>query len=217
MHMRAMVVTSAGIGEGKTLTALNLGWLLAQTEGVRALVIDSDLRRPCATDYFGIDAPVGLSEVLGGQLELNDAIVRLDPAGLHLLPGGKPRDDVAELLSGPSYTRVLTEARRMFDYIIIDAPPLGIFTDANVLMSRADGALLVVRAGKTRYAVVDKLLEQIPRDHLLGVVLNRADEQPAENNYYYQYRYTHRDGETNGRNGKPLPENQREQEVAVLN
>src|SRR5512138_3360171 len=107
LQTRAIVVTSAGVAEGKTLTALNLAWLLAQTEGVRALVIDSDLRRPCATDYLGIDAPVGLSEVLGGQLNLEDAIVRLEPAGLHLLPGGRPRDDVAELLSGPSYGRVL--------------------------------------------------------------------------------------------------------------
>ena len=218
LQMRAFVITSAGIGEGKTLTALNLGWLLAQTEGVRALVIDSDLRRPCATDYFGIDATVGLSEVLGGQVTLEDAIVRLDPAGLYLLPGGKPRDDVAELLSGPSYTRVLTEARRMFDYIIIDAPPLGIFTDANVLMSRADGAMLVVRAGHTRYAHVDKLLEQIPRERLLGVVLNRADEQLDSSNYYYQYRYSKRGAEVkNGSNGRPLPENHREEEVAVLN
>ena len=60
------------------------------------------------------------------------------------------------------------------------------------------------------------LLDQIPRERLLGVVLNRADEQPEPNNYYYQYRYSKRDGELNGRNGKPLPEN-REQEVAVLN
>ena len=134
MQMRAFVITSAGVAEGKTLTALNLAWLLAQTEGVRALIIDSDLRRPCATEYLGIDAPVGLSEVLGGQLSLEDAIVRLNPAGLYLLPGGQPRDDVAELLSGPTYARMLSEVRRMFDYIIIDAPPLGIFTDANVLM-----------------------------------------------------------------------------------
>src|SRR5215204_6994353 len=109
MQMRAFVVSSVGVGEGKTLTALNLAWLLAQTEGVRALLIDSDLRRPCATDYLGIDAKMGLSEVLGGQLKLEDAIVRLEPSGLHLLPGGRPRDDVAELLSGPSYARILNE------------------------------------------------------------------------------------------------------------
>src|SRR6478736_2762478 len=193
LQTRAIVVTSAGVAEGKTLTALNLAWLLAQTEGVRALIIDSDLRQPCATDYLGIDAPVGLSEVLGGQLSLDDAIVRLDPAGLYLMPGGKPRDDVAELLSGPGYARLLTDVRRMFDYIIIDAPPLGIFTDANVLMNRADGALLVVRAGKTKYGVLDKLLEQIPKDKLMGVVLIRSDDRPDSSSYYYQQRYYSKD------------------------
>ena len=87
----------------------------------------------------------------------------------------------------------------MFDYIIIDAPPLGIFTDASVLMNRADAALLVVRAGKTKYSVVDKLLEQIPRERMLGVVLNRAEEQPHPSSYYYHRRYYNRD--RNG--GKP--------------
>jgi capsular exopolysaccharide synthesis family protein len=216
MQMRAIVISSAGVAEGKTLTALNLAWLLAQTEGVRALVIDSDLRRPCATDYLGIDAQVGLSEVLGGQLRLEDAIVRLEPAGLHLLPGGRPRDDVAELLSGPSYARLLTEVRRMFDYIIIDAPPLGIFTDANVLLSRADGGLLVVRAGKTRYSTVDKLLEQMPKERLLGVVLNRTEEQPDESSYYYQHRYYNRERKTTEMT--PIHPSERiEEEVAIVN
>jgi capsular exopolysaccharide synthesis family protein len=215
MQTRAIVVTSAGIGEGKTLTALNLAWLLAQTEGVRALVIDSDLRRPCATDYLGIDAQGGLSEVLGGQLNLEDAIVRLEPAGLHLLPGGHPRDDVAELLSGPSYARILSEVRRMFDYIIIDAPPLGIFTDASVLMSRADAGLLVVRANKTRYAAVDKLLEQMPKERLLGVVLNRTEEQPDAASYYYQHRYYNRERKVTEIH--PVPADRVEEEVATVN
>ena len=213
MQMRAIVVTSAGIAEGKTLTALNLAWLLAQTEGIRALIIDSDLRRPCATDYLGIEARAGLSEVLGGELDLEDAIVRLEPAGLHLLPGGRSRDDVAELLSGPSYARILNDVRRMFDYIIIDAPPLGIFTDANVLMSKADAGILVVRAGKTRYSVVDKLLEQMPRERLLGVILNRTEEQPDEAPYYYQHRYYNRERKTTD-----IPPSQRiEEEVAIVN
>jgi capsular exopolysaccharide synthesis family protein len=218
MQMRALVVTSAGIAEGKTLTALNLAWLLAQTEGVRALIIDSDLRQPCATDYLGIEAPVGLSEVLGGQIALEDAIVRLDPAGLYLLPGGKPREDVAELLSGPSYARILNEVRRTFDYIIIDAPPLGIFTDASVLMSRADAALLVVRAGKTRYSAVDKLLEQVPKDRLMGVILNRAEEQPDSTSYYYQHRYYNKERGIKAEvNAKQLAVEQAEEEVAIVN
>ncbi|HST52901.1 MAG TPA: CpsD/CapB family tyrosine-protein kinase [Pyrinomonadaceae bacterium] len=187
--MQAFVITSAGIMEGKTLTAINLSWLLAQTDGVRALLIDGDLRNPCAADYLGLDAPTGLSEVLAGETTLEDAIVRLEPAGLHLLPGGSARDDVAEILSGPKFSAVLREARRMFDYIIIDAPPLGIFTDATVLISRADAALIVARANKTRYAALEKLLEPLPRERLLGVILNGSDEQLNEQNYYYYRRY----------------------------
>jgi len=185
---RAFVVTSAGMGEGKTLTALNLAWLLAQTDGATALVIDADLRRPCTASYLGIDCERGLSEVLTGETRLTQAIVKLQPSGLHLLPGGAAREDVAELLSGPRFGRLLDEARKLFDYIIIDAPPLGVFTDANLLINRADAALLVVRASVTRYAVIDRLLEQLPRERLLGVVLNRAQAKPDEIAHYYQPR-----------------------------
>ena len=188
-RMRAFVITSAGIGEGKTLTALNLAWLLAQTDGVKALVIDADLRQPCAADYLGIETDCGLSEVLTGETKLLEAIVKLQPSGLHLLPGGAAREDVAELLSGPRFGHLLDDARKMFDYIIIDAPPLGVFTDANLLINRADAALLVLRAAKTRYSVVDRLLEQLPRERMLGVVLNRAEIEPDETAYYYQPRH----------------------------
>ncbi|HEV2765219.1 MAG TPA: CpsD/CapB family tyrosine-protein kinase [Pyrinomonadaceae bacterium] len=187
--MQAFVVTSAGVMEGKTLTALNLSWLLAQTDGVRALLIDGDLRQPCAADYLALDAPTGLSEVLGGEASLQESIVRLDPAGLYFLPGGTARDDVAELLSGPRFAAVLREARQMFDYVIIDAPPLGIFTDAAVLVDRADGCLIVARSGRTRYAALDRLIEPLPRERILGVVLNGADEEFNGQDYYYQRRY----------------------------
>jgi Mrp family chromosome partitioning ATPase len=80
----------------------------------------------------------------------------------------------------------------MFDYIIIDAPPLGIFTDASVLINRADGALIVARSGKTRYSALDRLLEPLPRERLLGVVLNGSEEQMDEHGYYYQRRYVRR-------------------------
>jgi len=193
---------------------LNLAWLLAQAEGVRALVIDSDLRHPCAADYLGIDAPVGLAEVLGGQARFEDAIVRLDPSGLYLLPGGGVRNDVAELLGGPTYARLLTDARRMFDYVIIDAPPLGVFTDASVLISRADGALLVVSAGNTRYSVVDKLLDQLPRERVLGVVLNRTDEA-LEPSTYYQYRYYNQRSLPPGDPNELV--NQQQEEVVTVN
>ena len=192
--VQAIVVSSAGVMEGKTVTALNLAWLLAQTDGVRALLVDGDLRRPCAAEYLGIEAPAGgLSEVLAGETTLAESIIRLEPAGLYLLPGGTVRDNVAEILSGPKFSKLLAELRRMFDFIIIDAPPLGIFTDANVLINRADGALMVVRSGKTRYAALDRVLEPLPRERILGIVLNGADDNKDDSSSYYQRRYYRRD------------------------
>ncbi|MEO6392720.1 MAG: CpsD/CapB family tyrosine-protein kinase [Pyrinomonadaceae bacterium] len=185
---QAIVVTSAGMGEGKSLTALNLAWLLAQTDGCRALIIDADLRHPCLTDYLGLDPCVGLSDMLQEKVRLEQAVMRLEPSGLHLMTGGEARDDVAELLSGPRFTNILNQARQAFDYIIIDAPPLGIFTDATLLINQADAAMLVVRSGKTKYSLVNRLLDTLPRDRMLGVVVNRSQQQLPENNYYYQRR-----------------------------
>ena len=79
----------------------------------------------------------------------------------------------------------------MFDYIIIDAPPLAIFTDATVLINKADGALLVVRANRTKYSALDRILEPLPKDRMLGVILNQSEEVLDESHYnygYYNYR-----------------------------
>lgn len=204
--MQALVVTSAGVMEGKTVTALNLAWLLAQTDGVRAILVDGDLRHPCSSEYLDIEAPIGLSEILAGEAKLDDTIVRLEPAGLYLLPGGHSRDNVAEALSGPKFLAVLAELRRSFDYIIIDAPPLGIFTDATVLINRADSALIVVRSGRTRFSALDRVLEPLPRERILGVVLNAADEVPDESNYYYQRRRYGQGGDTPAKDAEDAPE-----------
>lgn len=191
--LQAIVIASVGVGEGKSLTALNLSWLLAQTEGVSALLIDCDLRRPSLSGYFGMNLKQGLSNVLDDSMRLVDGIVRIMPAGLYLLPGGKPRADVAELISGQMFAQILEEARSMFDYVIIDAPPLGVFTDAAVLINQADAALMVVAANQTNYKDVDRVLESIPRERMLGVVLNKSDESLIENGYYdYPYYADHR-------------------------
>ncbi len=185
--LQAIVVASVGPSEGKSVTALNLSWLFAQTDSVRALIIDSDLRRPSITEYLGIDSVNGgLSEVLAGGASLMDSIVRLNPSGLYLLPGGTARDDVAELISGPRFAEILTEARRYFDYIIIDAPPLGIFTDASLLINLADGAMLVIKANHTKFKDVDRVLDTLPRERMLGTILNEADI-PLMDESYYKY------------------------------
>ena len=185
--LQSIVVASINASEGKSITALNFSWLLAQTDGVKALIIDSDLRMPSLTDYLGIETDRGLSHILSGSATLNESIIKLEPSGLHLLPGGEARSDVAELISGPKFREILRQAREMFDFVIIDAPPLGIFTDAAVLINHADGAMLVVRAGKTRYAMVERVLEQVPRERMLGVVLNQSEAVMDESHYNYGY------------------------------
>jgi capsular exopolysaccharide synthesis family protein len=185
--LQSIVVASINPSEGKSVTALNLSWLLAQTDGVRALIIDSDLRMPSLADYLGIETDSGLSHILAGDASLQDSIIRLEPSGLHLLPGGEARNDVAELISGPKFKEILREAREMFDFVIIDAPPLGIFTDAAVLINHADGAMLVVRANKTRYSLVDRIMESLPKDRMMGVVLNQSEDVLDESHYNYGY------------------------------
>ena len=175
------------MSEGKTLPSINLSWLLAQSQGVRCLLIDADLRNPCIANYLGFAGERGLSEILSGEATFEESLVQLQPSGLYFLPGGAARSDVAEMLSGPTFKDLLVRTRDMFDYVIIDAPPLGIFTDASLLINRADAAMLVVRAFHTRTKDVVRLLEQLPRERMLGIVLNQADEELPES-YYYYYR-----------------------------
>lgn len=192
--LQSIVVASANPSEGKSVTAINLAWLLAQTDGVRALIIDADLRMPSLADYLGIETDIGLSHVLTGDASLKDSIVKMSPGGLYMLPGGEQRNDVAEMISGPKFQEILREARELFDYIIIDAPPLGIFTDATVLINHADGALLVVRANRTRYSTLDRILEPLPKERMLGVVLNQSEDVLDESHYNYgYYNYKHLD------------------------
>lgn len=185
--LQAIVVASVGPSEGKSVTALNLSWLFAQTAGVRALIIDSDLRRPSLTHYLGIETTTGLSEVLTSGASMMESVIKLQPSGLHLLPGGSARDDVAELLSGPRYAEILDEARSEFDFIIIDAPPLGIFTDASLLINLADGAMLVIRANHTKYKDVDRILDSLPRERMLGTILNQSEVPLMDESYYGFY------------------------------
>jgi protein-tyrosine kinase len=185
--LQSIVIASVNPSEGKSITALNLCWMLAQTDGVKCLIIDSDLRMPSLTDYLGIETDKGLSDILAGKASVVDSIIKLNPAGLHILPGGEARNDVAELISGPKFKEILREVREMFDYVIIDAPPLGIFTDAAVLINHADGAMLVIRAGRTTYSAVDRVLETLPRERMLGVVLNQSEDVLDESHYNYGY------------------------------
>lgn len=145
----AFVITSAGPGEGKSTTSANLAIAFAES-GARVALIDADLRLPRIAEYFAIEGGVGLTEVLIGRINASDAMQRWGRGALFVLPSGSVPPNPAELLGSSAMTNLIYELKHAFDIIIIDAPPVGLVTDAAVLAKKVEGAIMVAAAGKTR-------------------------------------------------------------------
>jgi protein-tyrosine kinase len=181
--VRVVMVTSAVAGEGKTLTATNLALVLSASYGRTVLLIDADLRRPSLHQVFNTVSLSGLGDILSGSGEV-PPLVQLTPK-LTLLTAGRPNADPLGGLTSDRMRQLLQEARDTFDFVIIDTPPVGLLTDANLLASMVDVALLVVRATSTPYDLVKRAADAIGRHRIAGVVLNRAQPQHGHNYHYY--------------------------------
>jgi capsular exopolysaccharide synthesis family protein len=166
------VITSAVPAEGKTTTATNLALAYAEDPRRRTLLIDADLRRPSLSRSITPTPTIGLTDVLEGRATLDQALIELADSKLWVLPSGAPSQAPLELLQQRSFGSLISELRRRFDRIVIDAPPTVPFTDAALLASHADGALLVVRAGTTTAPLIRRARESLSGANLLGVLLN---------------------------------------------
>ena len=174
---KILVITSALPGEGKSTSACNLAITLAQ-QGLRVALIDADMRR--ASLHRSLHTPLepGLSNVLAGKVAAADAFVNLEAGDtrLHFMPAGTPPPNPAELLASSRVQQMLNDLRPEFDAVVIDSPPLNVVTDGAIIGSRADGVLLVARAGITdrdAYRVAIEQLQSV-RARVLGCVLNDA-------------------------------------------
>lgn len=171
--LRTLVVTSPNEGEGKSTIATHLARLLADS-GRPTILVDADLRRPRLAGHFGVDGGVGLTQVLVGEFDLDDAIRPLG-RGLTLLPAGAIPPNPSELV-GSDRMRAVIDRLALDHTVVIDAPPLLPVTDAGLLTAAADGALLVVQHGRTlrdQVALAVRNLEQV-NGRLFGFVLNRV-------------------------------------------
>jgi protein-tyrosine kinase len=184
--VKALLVTSANAGDGKTFTAVNLALTLSESYRRQVLLIDADLRRPSLHEVFKVPNVTGLNEGLAAGEDTQLAALRLTQT-LTLLPAGKPVPDPMGGLSSTRMRRILEEATARFEWVIVDTPPVGFLADANLLGSLVDGTLLVVRANQTPYAAVTRALDAIGRDRVLGVVLNGA-QATAESDYSRYYK-----------------------------
>jgi len=181
--LRSVMVTSAAPGDGKTLTAVNLALVLAESYRYNVLLVDADLRRPSISSVVQLSDDSGLSEALRSQTEQKLALVSIT-SRLTLLPAGQPIANSIEALTSPRMQRILGEAMQRFDWVVVDAPPVGPTADARLLTQMVGGTLFVVHAGQTPYPEVQKAIDAIGREHILGVVLNGVELSAKDYQYY---------------------------------
>ncbi len=180
---RVILVTSAARGDGKSLTCMNLALSLASDLGRKVLVIDGDLRRPSAHRLLRIRAKLGLSDILRGEAVMKDCAVNTKVPNLTLIPAGRPVRNPLLLLTGAAFLDLLDEAKKHYDVVMIDSPPLLPVVDTKILKRMADMVLFVVRADATpRDGVIRSLAGM--RD-VAGVVFNQVSPGSFRRYYYY--------------------------------
>lgn len=188
---KVIVVTSAVSGEGKSITALNLAFMMARQDNLRVVLVDADLRKSSIPRWLGLpDGRAGLSTVLQRNGDLNGELVSFLSSRLAVLPAGPTPEQPAELLESVGFKRMLAALRTQFDLILIDSPPVLPVADPGIIAAQADGVLLIVRAGKTQRKTVLQAKELLRKmkANLIGIVMTHMDPGVAGSYHYYAYR-----------------------------
>jgi capsular exopolysaccharide synthesis family protein len=189
-NWRSLIVTSAGAGEGKSLTALNLALSLSRDVNQSVLLVDLDLQRSRIAQYFGFLGNVekGISQYLMGNAEIADIVYSpSDIPRISVIPNVEIVEDSSDLLSGPRMRDLLEWIELQSDrsLIIFDMPPVLVGDDVLAFSTQVDAILLVVSQGKTDRASLEKASSLLAETNLLGVVLNRCSETSKDNVYGY--------------------------------
>lgn len=188
---RMIVISSANPGDGKTFTAINFSGVLSLKGDAKVLLMDADFRRSAIHAQLGIPDSPGVSEVILGMCSFEDAIVRTEQfPNLHILVNGKLENmNPSELLDSPHWRALCQTVRKRFQYIILDSPPVAAVADYELIQMAADGTVLVVRPEHTNRTACFKAIETVPKDKLLGVILNCAQPWFLSKADTYKYGY----------------------------
>lgn len=174
---RMILISSGGPGDGKSVTAVNVAGALSLKTDARILLVDADFRRSSIHTQLGIPASPGLSDVLNGWVTLEDALIRIEQfPNLYVLTAGEPCSNPSELLDSMRWRTTCEELRREFRYIVADSPPVASVADFELLQASCDGVVLVVRPDHTKRQACLRVFETIPRDKLIGVVMNCVED-----------------------------------------
>ncbi|MEW6001492.1 MAG: XrtA-associated tyrosine autokinase [Nitrospirota bacterium] len=189
--LNTIMVASADIGEGKTITAINLAVVIANEIDHTVLLVDADLKHPSIHKYLGIEARHGLSDFLMGNVELQDVLIKTGIGKLVFLPAGSSFENRAELLSSERMRKLVHDMKFRYKdrYIIFDSPPILATSESLPLSSYMDGILLVIQATRTTEKAASHAISQIKGSNILGVVFNNVPKDLAKNLYPYYYLY----------------------------
>ena len=185
---KVVMISSALPGEGKTLTAANVALTLSHSYKRRVLLIDGDLRKPWIHELFSVPNVSGLNDGVRSTAKRKVPLIRWSET-LTLLTAGRPDSDPMSVLSSDRMRQIVSEASAMFDWVIIDTPPVGLLSDANLLAAIVDTILLVVQAGRTPYHEINKVVQTLGRESIFGIVLNKVQQKSGHpyDEYYYSY------------------------------
>jgi capsular exopolysaccharide synthesis family protein len=172
-----VLVVNAVHGEGGSSVAKRLAGAIVQAESGRVLLVDANLRSPSQHLTFGVRQSPGFSDVTAGGPEVQTAELATSEVGFALLPAGKSQDDPIHLMRESNLASALGELRKSFDWIVVDGPPVTIYSEATTLSSLADATILVVRAESTRAEVADRAKRTVMESggYLAGAILNRRE------------------------------------------
>ncbi|HZF41129.1 MAG TPA: CpsD/CapB family tyrosine-protein kinase [Blastocatellia bacterium] len=173
--LKRVLLTSAHSGEGRSCVALNLAAALARSRQ-RALVIDTDLRRPSIGRLLGLESEIGLAEAVALGLRPEEAIIRILPADFHVMLTRGQVDNSAELLVSPNFKRLLSELDACYDFILFDSAPMLKSADASLLGLLTSATILVTRPGATSTEEMRKSVSLLNEETFFGVVMNQVDD-----------------------------------------
>lgn len=194
---KVITLTSCTPNEGKSSVSMQLAISLAES-GKRVLLIDADLRKSVLVGRTKVKQQEvkGLTHYLSGQCSLQEAVCATNVKNFYLIYAGPFPPNPAELLGGKSFQNLIKVVRDVYDYIIIDSPPLGSVIDSAIIAGSCDGAMLVIESGVISYRFAQEVKEQLEKSNcpILGVVLNKVDVQKQSygkyGKYYGKYKYT---------------------------
>ena len=187
---KKIIITSASPGEGKTTTCINLAIAFAQT-GSKVLIVEADLRKPRVYRHLQIERKPGLSDVLGGLVELKQAVKKCEEYGIDCITAGQLPPNPVELLSSDKMGEVIDVLSASYDYIFIDTPPVTMVADATAMSKFVDGVIVVVRQNYTIHETLERARNSLnfAEAKILGYILNDVNNFSSRYGSYKNYGY----------------------------